>query len=42
VRKNCEKPEAIKWALFVRIVSNENFVSKEMSGEWADLLDKSE
>lgn len=42
IRKNCESPEAVKWASFVKVVGAEAFVSKEMLGEWADLLKQSD
>jgi len=39
VRRNCEVPEPVKWASFVKVVSEERFVSKEMLGDWAELLE---
>lgn len=40
VRRNCEKPEVVKWADFVKVVSEMPFVSREMLGDWAELLKK--
>jgi len=39
IRRNCEHQEPVKWASFVKVVGEERFVSKEMLGDWAELLE---
>jgi len=40
IRKNCERPEPVKWSAFVKVVSQEKSVSRDMLGSWVDLLEK--
>jgi len=40
IRSKCPKEESIKWATFEQVVSEEKFVSKEMLGDWTELLKK--
>lgn len=40
VRAKCDKDVSIPWLSYVKVFKDEDFVSREMLGTWADLLDK--
>lgn len=42
VRSKCERAENVKWIVLVKLFADEAFVTKEMLGDWADLLEKTE